>query len=64
MNIVELREKSPEDLKKELLELNKVSFGLRMQLSSGQLAKTSEVKKIKREIARIKTVLAEKGVAV
>ncbi|MCV2504087.1 MAG: 50S ribosomal protein L29 [Neisseriaceae bacterium] len=64
MNIVELREKSPEDLKKELLELNKVSFGLRMQLSSGQLAKTSEVKKIKREIARIKTVLTEKGVAV
>lgn len=63
MNIVEIRKKTSEELKKELLELNKVSFGLRMHLSAGRLTKTSEIRKIKREIARIKTVLTEKGIS-
>ena len=57
----ELKDKSVEQLNADLLDLLKAQFGLRMQHATGQLGKTSELKKIRRNIARIKTVLAEKG---
>lgn len=61
MNLKEMRTKSPEDLNKELLELRKAQFGLRMQQATQQLTKTTEIGNVKRDIARIKTILNEKA---
>ena len=63
MNTKEMRAKSPEDLNKELLELRKSQFSLRMQIATQQLTKTSEVARVKREIAQLKTILTEKASA-
>ncbi len=60
MNTKEMRAKSPEDLNKELLGLRKAQFSLRMQIATQQLTKTSEVARVKREIAQLKTILTEK----
>ena len=57
----ELKDKSVEQLNADLLDLLKAQFGLRMQHATGQLGNTSELKKVRRNIARIKTVLTEKG---
>jgi large subunit ribosomal protein L29 len=56
----ELRGKSVEELNKELLELRRAQFGLRMQLATQSLTKNSEMARVKREIARVHTVLTEK----
>ena len=61
MKASELRAKSVEELKAELLSLLKAQFGLRMQLATQQLAKTSELKKVRRDIARVRTILSEKA---
>ena len=61
MNTKEMRAKSPEDLNKELLGLRKAQFSLRMQIATQQLTKTSEVTRVKREIAQLKTILTEKA---
>ena len=63
MKASELRSKSVEDLQKELLELRKAQFGLRMQLATQSLTKNSEIARVKREIARVHTVLTEKAKA-
>lgn len=55
----ELRGKSATELKDELVELRKEEFGLRMKRGTGQLADTSRFKKIRRDVARIKTILNE-----
>ena len=60
MKASELRSKSVEDLQKELLELRRAQFGLRMQLATQSLTKNSEIQRVKREIARIKTILRER----
>jgi large subunit ribosomal protein L29 len=60
MKASEIRQKSAEDLAKELDELHKEQFNLRMQNATGQLARNSELKRVRRDIARIKTVLNEK----
>ena len=60
MKAAELREKSTDDLNKELLELMREQFNLRMQRGSGQLSRPSDMKRVRRDIARIKTVLTEK----
>ena len=60
MKINELRKKSPSDLNKELNSLLRASFSFKMQLATQQTTKTSELKKIKKDIARIKTILKEK----
>ncbi len=59
MNAKELREKSPEDLNKELLALRREQFNLRMQQATGQLSQTHQFGNIRRDIARIKTVLRQ-----
>jgi large subunit ribosomal protein L29 len=59
MNATELREKTPVDLEESLLELRKEQFNLRMQRGTGQLSRPSEMKRVRREIARVKTVLNE-----
>ncbi len=61
MNTKEMRAKTAEDLNKELLELRKSQFSMRMQIATQQLTKTSELGRVKREIARIKTILTEKA---
>jgi large subunit ribosomal protein L29 len=63
MKANELRSKSVEDLQKELLELRRAQFGLRMQLATQSLTKNSEIQRVKREIARVHTVLTEKAKA-
>jgi len=56
-----LRAKSATELKEELVELRKEEFGLRMKRGTGQLADTSRFKKIRRDVARIKTILNEQA---
>ena len=56
----ELRSKSAEELNKELLELRKAQFGLRMQLATQSLTKHSEVERVRRQIARVHTFLNQK----
>ena len=63
MKASELRAKSVEELQKELLELRRAQFGLRMQLATQSLTKNSEIQRVKREIARVHTVLTEKAKA-
>ncbi len=60
MKIQELRNKELEDLKKELQSLRKVQFGLRLQHKTQQLLNTSQICNIRRDIARIKTILGER----
>jgi large subunit ribosomal protein L29 len=62
MKASELKNKSVAELHEELLSLSKAQFGLRMQLATQQLGNTSQLKKVRRDIARVKTVLTEKGV--
>jgi large subunit ribosomal protein L29 len=57
MKASELREKSATDLEASLLELRKEQFNLRMQRGTGQLVRPSEMKRVRKEIARVKTVL-------
>lgn len=61
MNTKEMRAKSADDLNKELLDLRKAQFSLRMQTATQQLTKTTEIGRVKREIAQIKTILTEKA---
>lgn len=61
MNIKELVEKDEEALTKELGELYKAGFSLRMQHATQQLTNTSELKKNRRQIAQVKTVLQQKA---
>ncbi|HKQ24984.1 MAG TPA: 50S ribosomal protein L29 [Burkholderiales bacterium] len=60
MKASELRPKSIADLTKELNELLKAQFSLRMQLATQQLNNTSEIKKVRRDIARVRTLIGEK----
>ncbi len=61
MSASALREKSEDELNKELEDLLREQFNLRMQKGSGQLARPDQVKKVRRNIARVKTVLNEKA---
>ena len=61
MKASELRIKSAADLQQEVLSLTKAQFGLRMQVATQQMTNTSELRKVRRDIARVKTVLKEKG---
>ena len=61
MKAVELRAKSVDELNNELIELRRAQFSLRMQLSTQQLSKVDQVGKVRRDIARVRTVLAEKA---
>jgi large subunit ribosomal protein L29 len=62
MKASELRGKNGDDLKKELESLLRAQFGLRMQVATQQLANTSQLKKVKRDIARVRTIIKEKAV--
>ena len=61
MKAAELKAKSPDDLQQELNSLLKAQFNLRMQKATQQLTNTSQLGKVRRDIARVRTVLAQKG---
>ena len=61
MKSEELRTKTQDQLADDLAALKKEQFNLRLQKATGQLEKTARVKKVRRDIARIKTIAAEKS---
>jgi large subunit ribosomal protein L29 len=61
MKAAELKGKSPDELRQELASLLKAQFGLRMQKATQQLTNTSQLGKVRRDIARVRTVLAQKA---
>jgi large subunit ribosomal protein L29 len=61
MKADELRAKTIDQLKEQLLQLRREQFNLRFQKASGQLENTGRVKEVRRDIARIKTLLTEKN---
>ena len=60
MKASEVRAKDPAQLSKELEELVRAQFSLRMQKATQQLSNTSQLRKVRRDIARVRTVLAQK----
>ena len=63
MNAQELRDKTPDQLKDELVALKKESFNLRFQQATGQLENTARVRQVRRDAARVLTILNEKAAA-
>ena len=63
MNAAELREKTPDQLREQLETLKKESFNLRFQAATGQLENTAQMRKARRDAARVKTILNEKAQA-
>lgn len=63
MKATELRKKSDAELGKELLDLRRAQFSLRMQLSTQQLSNTSQLGKLRKDVARIKTIQCERAKA-
>ena len=61
MKATELKDKSVEELNAELINLLREQFNLRMQHTTGQLEKTDQLRKVRRNIARVKTILTEKA---
>ncbi|HEY8118635.1 MAG TPA: 50S ribosomal protein L29 [Methylophilaceae bacterium] len=61
MKATELRSKTVDELNAELIELRRAQFSMRMQLATQQLNKVDQVGKVRRDIARVRTVLAEKA---
>ncbi|AUG54954.1 MULTISPECIES: 50S ribosomal protein L29 [Thalassospira] len=62
MKVADLRAKSADELKEMLLDLRKESFNMRFQQATGQFENTARVRQVRRDIARIKTLLGnEKG---
>jgi large subunit ribosomal protein L29 len=57
----ELRSKSAEELQKELIELRRAQFSLRMQVATQSLTKNSEIERVRREIARVHTFMNQKA---
>jgi large subunit ribosomal protein L29 len=63
MKAKEIRQKNEADLGKELLDLRKAQFSLRMQLATQQLSNTSQLRKLRKDIARVKTIQHERVTA-
>ncbi len=63
MKAMDVRAKSSDELKTELLNLSKERFNLRFRRASGQLENTARVREVRRDIARIKTILGERTAA-
>ena len=61
MNAADLRTKSKDELKENLLNLRKEAFNLRFQAASGQLENTVRVREVRRDIARVKTIIGEQA---
>jgi len=60
MNVTEFRTKSDDELQDQIRDLKKEAFNLRFQKASGQLENTARQRQVRRDIARVKTVLVER----
>jgi large subunit ribosomal protein L29 len=63
MKIADLRAKTQDELKDQLVQLKKEQFNLRFQRAGGQLESTGRIRLVRREVARIKTILGGKATA-
>jgi large subunit ribosomal protein L29 len=63
MSAQELRDKTPDQLREQLVSLKKEQFNLRFQAATGQLENPARIKSVRRYVARVKTVLNEKAAA-
>ena len=61
MKAADLRTKSDDELKDQLVDLSKEAFNLRFQSASGQLENTARVRVVRRDIARVKTILGNRA---
>ncbi|MGR3804928.1 50S ribosomal protein L29 [Marinibacterium profundimaris] len=61
MNAQELRNKTPDQLREDLVNLKKEAFNLRFQQATGQLETTARIRTVKRDVARVLTILNEKA---
>ncbi len=63
MDAKDLREKTPDQLRDELENLKKEAFNLRFQQATNQLENTARMRQVRRDVARVKTILNEKAAA-
>lgn len=63
MNATELREKTPDELREQLTQLKKEAFNLRFQKATSQLENTARMRQVRRDTARVMTILNEKAAA-
>ncbi|MCL3882263.1 50S ribosomal protein L29 [Marivita sp. GX14005] len=63
MNAKELNDKTPDQLRDELVSLKKEAFNLRFQQATSQLENTARIRQVRRDVARVKTVLNQKAAA-
>jgi large subunit ribosomal protein L29 len=61
MNATELKEKTPDQLRDQLVQLKKEAFNLRFQKATGQLENTARMRSVRRDVARVMTVLNQKA---
>lgn len=61
MNATELRDKTPDQLREQLVALKKEAFNLRFQQATGQLESTTRMRSVRRDVARVKTILNQKA---
>ncbi len=62
MKATDLRDKTPDQLRDELEALKKEAFNLRFQQATGQLENTARIRAVRRDVARVKTILNEKAI--
>ncbi|QIE41329.1 50S ribosomal protein L29 [Meridianimarinicoccus aquatilis] len=63
MNAQDLRDKTPDQLREELASLKKEAFNLRFQQATAQMENTSRMRAVRRDVARVNTILNEKAAA-
>ncbi|MBS8226841.1 50S ribosomal protein L29 [Vannielia litorea] len=63
MNAQELRDKTPDQLRDQLVDLKKEAFNLRFQQAGGSIENTARMRTVRRDVARVKTILNEKAKA-
>ena len=61
MKASELKDKTPDQLRDELTQLKKTQFNLRFQAAAGQMNNTAQIRQVRRDVARVQTVLNEKA---
>ena len=61
MNASELRDKNPDQLREDLVALKKEAFNLRFQQATNQMENTAQMRRVRRDAARVKTILSEKA---
>ena len=63
MSAADLRDKTPDQLRDDLVQLKKEAFNLRFQMATGEVQNPARIRQVRREVARIKTILNEKAAA-